>query len=460
MKTACVIMAAGLGKRMRSSLVKVLHPICGQPMIDYPVALALDQGFDPVVVVTGHQTGTLREHLRECFGERIRFALQGSPKGTGHAVLTAKKALSGFKGKLAILSGDVPLLSRREMGVLRRAARGAAVAFLTCRLDDPKRYGRVVRDERGWIERIVEYADASRSIRRIDEINTGIYMVDSPFVFSALSKVGRDNAQGEFYLTDLIHIAQKRGLEVRGVEVTSTDAVMGINDRLDLARAERDLNQRLLSKLMLKGVTVVDPNSTWIGLKVRVGADSEILPGCHLSGQVNIGRGCRIGPGAVLSDTRVADNAEIRAYSVLEQCQVGKGALVGPFARLRPGTVLEADARVGNFVEIKKTRLGKGSKANHLTYLGDAEVGAGVNVGAGTITCNYDGINKHSSEIGDGAFIGSGTQLVAPVRVGKGAYVGAGTTVTHNVPDEALAVSRTRQRNIEGYAKLKRRKRS
>jgi bifunctional UDP-N-acetylglucosamine pyrophosphorylase/glucosamine-1-phosphate N-acetyltransferase len=455
MKTACVILAAGMGKRMRSSLVKVLHPVCGQAMIDYPVELALSRKYDPVVVVVGTQAEAVEAHLSGRFGDRVRFAVQTNPAGTGHAVMAARKALKGFRGKLAILCGDVPLLTARDLSRLERAAEKSRVAFLTCRLADPKRYGRVVRDEFGAVERIVEYADASRSLRRLDEINTGIYLADCPFVFDALKGVGRANAQGEYYLTDLIQVARAKGQAVSGIVVEGQDVVLGVNDRLDLAKAEGVIRARLLNKLMARGVTVIDPASTWVGARVRIGVDSVLLPGCLLSGTTVVGKGCSIGPGAVIEDARVADGAVVKAYSVLEQCQVGRCAQVGPFARLRPGSLIEAEARVGNFVEIKKTRLGKGAKAGHLSYLGDADIGAGVNVGAGTITCNYDGKNKFRTVIGEGAFIGSDTQLVAPVEIGKGAYVGAGTTVTRNVPDEALAISRTRQRNIEGYARKK-----
>ncbi|HSA24473.1 MAG TPA: bifunctional UDP-N-acetylglucosamine diphosphorylase/glucosamine-1-phosphate N-acetyltransferase GlmU, partial [Myxococcota bacterium] len=439
MKAACVILAAGQGKRMRSQRVKVLHPVCGRPMIDYPVSLALARRYAPVVVVVGRQAAEVQAHLGERFGRRVRFALQDPPRGTGHAVLCATEALAGVRGKLVILSGDVPLLTGAELGALERAGRRAAVAFLTCRLDDPRGYGRVVRDRRGAVERIVEQADASPAERRLDEINTGIYLVDAAFALRALRRVRRANAQGEYYLTDLVRAARRAGLAVAGVELGggAAAAVLGVNDRAELSRAGRDLNRRLLAALMARGVSVVDPDTTWVEAGVRVGQDSVLLPGCTLSGDTRVGRGCRLGPGAVLHDARLADGVEVRAYSVLEGCRIGRRAQVGPFARLRPGSVLEAEVRVGNFVEVKKSRLGRGTKASHLSYLGDATIGREVNVGAGTITCNYDGERKLPTEIGDGAFIGSDTQLVAPVRVGTGAYVGAGTTVTIDVPDEA-----------------------
>jgi bifunctional UDP-N-acetylglucosamine pyrophosphorylase / glucosamine-1-phosphate N-acetyltransferase len=460
MKTACVILAAGDGKRMHSSLPKVLHPVCDQPMIAYPVSLALERGFSPVVVVISKHGRAVEDYLTRRFGKRLRFAVQDPPRGTGHAVMAAKKSLGPLKGKLAIVYGDVPLLSGKDLSALDRAGRNSAVAFLTCRLDDPSGYGRVVRDDRGRVAAIVEHKDASPSQRRIDEINAGIYLVEGRFAFKALGAVKSTNAQKEFYLTDLIAAAKRSGLSVAAVERKTARALLGVNSREQLAAAEKEMNRRLAQKLMARGVSLIDPEHTYLGSDVKVGKDSLIFPGCFFSGRVRIGSNCRIGPGVVIKDAEIDKAVEIKAYSVLESCQVGRGAIVGPFARLRPGAKLEADARVGNFVEMKKSTLGKGSKANHLSYLGDAEIGAGVNVGAGTITCNYDGVNKYKTEIEDGVFIGSDTQLVAPVKVGRGAVVGAGTTVTTDVPADALAVSRVSQKNIKGYGKRLRRKKS
>jgi len=458
MKTACVILAAGEGTRMKSSTPKVLHPVCGRPMIAYPVELALGRGYGPVVVVVSKAADAVRAYLRDRFGKRVRIAVQDPPLGTGHAVLSARRALDGARGKLAILYGDVPLLAGRDLGLLQRAGGKAAVAFLTCRPEDPAGYGRVVRDARGEVVRIVEHADASAAERRIGEINAGIYLVDLPFVFRALERVRRANAQGEFYLTDLVEQARARGERVAGVARDDAAAFQGVNTRAELARAEALMNRRLVERLMKSGVTVLDPATTWVGPGVRVGADTVLLPNCLLRGEVRIGRECRIGPGAVIDNARIDTGAEVRAYSVLEGCRIGEDCVVGPFARLRPGAELGAGARVGNFVEVKQSRLGKGARANHLTYLGDATVEDGANVGAGTITCNYDGCDKHATVIGEGAFIGSGTQLVAPVRIGREAVIGAGTTVTSDVPPGALAVSRVRQENIPGYAR--RRKKS
>jgi len=458
MKTACVILAAGLGKRMRSGLVKVLHPVCGEPMLTYPVELALRRGFDPVVVVVGHQAEAVRAFLEARFGKRVCSVVQDPPRGTGHAVAQAAPLLRRHRGKLAILYGDVPLLSRRELDALARAGRKSAVAFLTARLDDPSGYGRVIRGAGGDVIRIVEHADATPEQRRIREINTGVYLLDARFTFAALERLRRGNAQGEYYLTDLIEAARRSGRRVQGVEVREVEGSLGVNDRVELSRVDQLMNARLVRRLQESGVTVIDPANTYLGPRVRVGRDSVLLPGCVLRGEVRIGRGCRIGPGAVIRDAVIQDGAEIRAYSVLEECRVGRKALVGPFSRLRPAAVLEAESHVGNFVEVKKSRIGRGSKANHLSYLGDATIGAGVNVGAGTITCNYDGVHKYPTVIEDGVFIGSDTQLVAPVRVGKGAVIGAGTTVTTDVPAGSLAISRVHQRHVRGYGKRRRRR--
>ncbi|RLB58870.1 MAG: UDP-N-acetylglucosamine diphosphorylase/glucosamine-1-phosphate N-acetyltransferase [Deltaproteobacteria bacterium] len=450
-KRACVVLAAGDGKRMRSDLPKVLHPVCGEPMLTYPVELALAAGFDPVVVVISPQGRQVRRLLEQRFGKRVRLAVQRRPLGTAHAVLAARRQLAGFSGQLAIVYGDVPLLERADVSALLRAGRSASLVLLTCRPDDPSGYGRLVRDERGRPRRIVEHRDADAATRRIGEVNAGLYLVDCPWVFRALARLGRGNAQGEYYLTDLLELARRRGLAVRALERPGARRILGVNDRLQLAEAERELNRRLCARLQRRGVTIEDPASTWLGPRVSVGRDSVIRPGCYLRGEVKIGPRCRLGPGAVLSDCRLAADVEVGAWCVLDSCRVESGARLGPFARLRPGARIGRGARVGNFVEVKNSRLGPGAKANHLTYLGDADIGEGANVGAGTITCNYDGVHKHRTVIGAGAFIGSNTELVAPVTVGRDAVVGAGTTVTSDVPDEALAVSRVRQKNLPGY---------
>ena len=450
---AVVVMAAGLGTRMRSSRIKVLHTLAGRAVLDYPVRTALAVGADPVVVVVGHQREQVRTHLADTFPDApLATVVQDEQLGTGHAVLCAEAALEGFDGWVYILSGDVPLLPPEALTELDAAAGEAPVAVVGMRLDDPARYGRLVRDDEG-LARIVEAADCTPEQLAIDEVNAGIYRVDSKVLFEMLRGLGTLNAQGEYYLTDLVHRGREAGLEVRDLVLEGDRAAWcsGINDRVDLAAAEGQLQARLRHALMVGGVTLQDPASVFLHDTVQVGADTVLEPGVTLLGDTSIGRDCVVERGVRLTDTQVADGVHLKAYTLAEHAVIDSGCQVGPFARLREGTVLRERVKVGNFVETKKTELGVGAKASHLTYLGDASVGPGSNIGAGTITCNYDGKNKFRTVIGAGAFIGSDTQLVAPVKVGDGAYVGAGTTVTQTVPPGALALSRSRQKNIPDW---------
>ncbi|HZR09503.1 MAG TPA: bifunctional UDP-N-acetylglucosamine diphosphorylase/glucosamine-1-phosphate N-acetyltransferase GlmU, partial [Myxococcales bacterium] len=386
---------------------------------------------------------------RQFTGAPLRFAVQPEQLGTGHAVLCAEETLRGFEGDVLVLAADVPLIRSETLQKLVRAREGADVALLTCRAHKPQGYGRVVRNPDGTVARVVEEKDASPAERKIDEVNASIYLADSAFLFRALHGVGRGNAQSEYYLTDIV--AKGRAVAVEAEETE----VAGINDRAQLAASAALLRERRNAELMKDGVTLIDPAVTYVDEGVEVGRDTVLEPLVSLRGKTRIGRGARIGQGCVIVDTEVADGAQILPYSHLTESRIGAGATVGPFARLRPGAQLAEQAHVGNFVELKKTVLGKGSKANHLTYLGDTVVGEGCNIGAGTITCNYDGKSKHQTTIGDGAFIGSDTQLIAPVTVGKDAYVGTGTTVREDVPAGALAVSAGKQRNIEGWVAKK-----
>jgi bifunctional UDP-N-acetylglucosamine pyrophosphorylase/glucosamine-1-phosphate N-acetyltransferase len=449
-KIAAVVLAAGKGTRMKSDTAKVLHEAAGRPIAFYPIRAALALDASPVVVVLGHQAESVQEKLSPLLaGAQIRFVLQAEQLGTGHAVLCAEQALRGFEGSVLILAADVPLIRAGTLQKLVAARQGADVALLTCRVEEPKGYGRVVRRADGTVARIVEEKDASDEERKISEVNASIYLADASFLFSALRKVGRKNAQGEYYLTDMV----ARGRAV-AVEAEETE-VSGVNDRAQLAWSASQLRERRNAQLMKDGVTMLDPAVTYVDEGIEVGADSVLEPMASLRGKTRVGRGVLIGQGCVIVDSEIADGARILPYSHLEGAKVGPDAVVGPFARLRPGAQLAEQAHVGNFVELKKTVLGKGSKANHLAYLGDAVIGEGCNVGAGTITCNYDGKNKHVTTIEDGAFIGSDTQLVAPVTVHKGAYVGTGTTVREDVPAGALAVSAGKQRNIEGWVEKK-----
>jgi bifunctional UDP-N-acetylglucosamine pyrophosphorylase/glucosamine-1-phosphate N-acetyltransferase len=449
-KIAAVVLAAGKGTRMKSGRAKVLHEMAGRPLAFFPIRSALALDASPVVVVVGYQAQSVEEAIgRQFAGAPIRFALQAEQLGTGHAVLCAEDALRGFDGSVLVLAADVPLLRTQTLQRLVAARQGADVALLTCRATDPKGYGRVVRGPDGAVQRIVEEKDASPEERKIAEVNASVYLADARFLFSALHGLGRNNAQGEYYLTDIV--ARGRAVAVEAEE----NEVAGVNDRAQLARSASQLRERRNAQLMKEGVTLVDPAVTYVDEGVEVGADTVLEPLVSLRGKTRIGRGVQVGQGCVIVDSEIADGARILPYSHIEGARVGPDAVVGPFARLRPGAQLAEQAHVGNFVELKKTVLGRGSKANHLTYLGDAVIGEGCNIGAGTITCNYDGRDKHVTTIEDGSFIGSDTQLVAPVTVHKGAYVGSGTTVREDVPPGALAVSAGKQRNIEGWVERK-----
>jgi bifunctional UDP-N-acetylglucosamine pyrophosphorylase/glucosamine-1-phosphate N-acetyltransferase len=449
-KIAAVVLAAGKGTRMKSEKPKVLHEAAGRPIGFFPVRAALALDASPVLVVVGHQAQAVEQELsRQLPGAPLRFALQAEQLGTGHAVLCAEESLRGFAGSVLILAADVPLIRAETLQKLVAAKEGADVAFLTCRARRPQGYGRVVRKPDGTVSRVVEEKDASAEERKIEEVNASIYLADSAFLFRALHGVGRGNAQSEYYLTDIV--AKGRAVAVEAEE----SEVSGVNDRAQLAASAAQLRERRNAQLMKDGVTLIDPAVTYVDDGVEVGRDTILEPLVSLRGKTRVGKGARIGQGCVIVDTEIADGAQILPYSHLTESRIGAGATVGPFARLRPGAQLAEQAHVGNFVELKKTVLGRGSKANHLTYLGDTVVGEGCNIGAGTITCNYDGKSKHQTTIEDGAFIGSDTQLVAPVTVHKDAYVGTGTTVREDVPEGALAVSAGKQRNIEGWVAKK-----
>jgi bifunctional UDP-N-acetylglucosamine pyrophosphorylase/glucosamine-1-phosphate N-acetyltransferase len=451
-RLAAIVLAAGKGTRMKASRAKVLHRVCGRPLAFYPVKRALEAGADPVVVVVGHQANAVEADLRRHLpGAPLRFAHQREQLGTAHAVQAARSALRGHRGPVLILPGDTPLITRETLEAVVRARGGKALAFATMTLENPEGYGRVVHGPHGGPALVVEEKDAKPEERQIKEVNAGLYCADSGFLWTTLGKVDRRNAQREFYLTDLVALAAE-GPGAVAAKVPSLEA-MGVNDQEELSLAARALVRRVALSLMEQGVTIEDPERFDADEGVLVGADTVIEPSVRLAGATRVGRGCRVGQGSILADSVVGDGTEVRPYSLLDRARVGRGCVVGPFARLRPESVLADEVHVGNFVELKKTTVGKGSKANHLTYLGDATVGAGVNVGCGTITCNYDGERKHPTVIGDGVFVGSDSILVAPIRVGKGAYLAAGSTLTEDVPPGALALGRARQVVKPGWAK-------
>jgi bifunctional UDP-N-acetylglucosamine pyrophosphorylase / glucosamine-1-phosphate N-acetyltransferase len=447
-----IILAAGLGTRMKSSTIKILHRAAGRPIIDYVLDLASELSTQPPVMVIGHQ----REQVQQAVDNRARFAVQEQQLGTGHAVLQAAAHVDASK-RVLILSGDVPLTRRETLQRLldEHAQSGNALTLLTMKLADPGMYGRIVRDDSGAVQRIVEAKDASDDEKRIDEVNAGIYVFDGAHLFDNLRNLSTNNAQGEYYLTDLLHTLRERGQRVGAVVAHDPIEALGVNSRADLAQVDTEIQRRVVEKLMHEGVTFRNPSTVVIDSTVTIGADTVIYPFATIEGTTKIGRDCVIEPGVHLINVQIADNVHIKTGTVAEDAIIEEEASVGPYAHLRPGSKLGRKVKVGNFVETKKAVFGEGAKASHLSYIGDAEIGAGVNIGAGTITCNYDGVRKHKTVLEDGVFIGSDTQLVAPVRVGRGAYIGAGSTITKDVPPGALSLSRTPQKTIEGWAERK-----
>ena len=452
-----VILAAGLGKRMKSSRIKVLHAAGGRPLVHHVIDLAAVASPSKPVLVVGHQ----RDEVKAACESVAEFAVQEEQLGNGHAVLQTETILRGrgLEGaQVLVLSGDVPLTRPETIRkLIEEHERGRnAVTVLTMRLPDPALYGRVVRGSEGRVERIVEAKDAGEEELRIDEVNAGIYVFDAVTLFDALHGLSSNNSQGEYYLTDVIARAVADGKPVGAVVADDPMEALGVNSRSELGQVEAELNRRTINRLMDDGVTFRNPLAVSIDSTVIVGQDTAIYPFVVLEGRTRIGEDCVIEPGAHLINVTVGNNVHVKTGTVAEDATIADGATVGPYAHLRPGTVLGRKTKVGNFVETKKAVFGDGAKASHLSYIGDAEIGADVNIGAGTITCNYDGVNKHKTVLEPGVFIGSDTQLVAPVRVGRGAYVGAGSTITRDVPPDSLALSRTPQKTIDGWAAKKR----
>ena len=435
---------------MKSARPKVLHHIAGRPMIEYGLRTAAALTPRSTVIVVGHEAAAVQNALRGHLG--LTFVVQEPQLGTGHALLTAEPLLAGAAGTLVLLSSDVPLLRPETVKTLvdRHRDAAAAVTVVTAVVDDPAGYGRIVRSGQK-IARIVEDRDASSADRHIREINSGIYAFELHGLFDAVRSIATDNAQREYYLPDLIGIFQRRGAVVETVCISNPDEITGINSRGELAAVSRIVRDHKTSELMAAGVTIEDPATAYIDGDVLVGPDTILHPGVSLEGRTTIGTGCEIHMGVRIVDSQIGDRVTVLNHCVITDSRVADDARIGPFAHLRNEADVRDGARVGNFVEMKKTVLGAGSKSMHLTYLGDATIGEQVNVGAGVITCNYDGVNKNHTIVEDGAFVGSDTQLIAPVTVGKGAYIGTGTTVREDVPSGALAVSAGKQRTIEGW---------
>jgi bifunctional UDP-N-acetylglucosamine pyrophosphorylase / glucosamine-1-phosphate N-acetyltransferase len=441
-----VVLAAGEGKRMRSRQPKVLHPLCGRPLIAYPLRAAHALA-DRFVVVAPPDTPALRASLPD----EIRVVEQRERLGTGHAVLQAKAECGA--GTILVLPGDMPLVSATtlERLVAHHRDTGAAATMLTAIVEQPNGYGRVLR-QGGRVKRVVEERDATDDEKKVAEINTSVYCFEADRLWSALAEVTPDNDQGEYYLTDVIGLLNRRGARVEGVPVVDPREALGVNDRKQLAVAAAVQRGRILDRLMEGGATILDPATTYVEDTVAIGADTVVYPHVVIEGQTSIGSDCVIGAGCHITRSTLGDGVVLKPYCIIGDSVVDEQAILGPFCHLRPKAHVGAGAHIGNFVELKKTRMGKGAKANHLAYLGDATIGDGVNIGAGTITCNYDGFDKHETTIGDGAFIGTNSSLVAPITIGEGAYVGAGSTITKDVPADALAVERSQQVAKDGWA--------
>jgi bifunctional UDP-N-acetylglucosamine pyrophosphorylase / glucosamine-1-phosphate N-acetyltransferase len=446
---AVIILAAGLGTRMRSNVPKVLHDVCGRPMLAYVIDAALSVSPERVVVVTGPD----QDEIEAVLPVGCERALQEQRLGTGDAVRAGMAPLTDYNGDVLVLYGDVPLVHGGFVADLfqRHVETGASATLTTARLCDPAHYGRVLRDEADRVTRIVEYADATPEERRVEEINVGLYTFRSDALRDALSRLGSDNAQGELYLTDVIHLLIDAGHSVATHASDDEQMCMGVNSRAELAVVNAAMRKRLLERLMLAGVTVEDPDTTYVDWGVEVGRDTLLRAGTHLLGRTTVGAASEIGPGSFLRDAFVGDRARV-VSSHLHECVISSGCNVGPFAYIRPNTVLAEGAKAGSFVEIKNSRIGEASKVPHLSYVGDAIVGRDSNIAAGNITANYDGFEKHPTHIGDNVRTGSDTTIVAPVTIGDGAFTAAGSVITRDVPPGALGVAREKQQNVEGYA--------
>lgn len=449
---ALVLMAAGKGTRMRSRLPKVLHPVCGRPILMHALELGRELGATRRIVIVG----TGEEEVRAAVaGQDVELVRQSEQLGTAHAALQTRAALADHDGPVIVMNGDHPLYRARTLAGLREAwqARKAGLAILVTELPDPSGYGRVLRDAAGRVARVVEENECSDTLRRVREVNLGAYCADARTLFDLLARVRNDNAKGEYYITDLIEIALASGHSVESASAADWRESLGINTRQELAQAESLLRERIAEQLMLDGVTLTHPPTTFVDVDVRIGEDTVLAAGVTIRAGSRIGSGCRIDPGAVIENSTIGDDTWIKPGCFFESARVGNRCEVGPNAHLRPGADLRDDVRVGNYVEVKNSVLGRGTKADHLSYIGDADVGEGVTIGCGAITVNYDGAKKTRTTIGDRAFVGCNSNLIAPVTIEPEAYVAAGSTITKSVPGGALAVARAQQRVIEGWRK-------
>ena len=447
-KVAALVLAAGKGTRMKSRLPKVLHKVGGKAMVERVLDTVNAVGVDRSVVIVGFGGEEVRAYL----GDRCEYVTQAEQKGTGHAVREAKPVLGDFDGTIVLMCGDTPLVTEDTIKALlnEHAATGAAATVLTAHMENPTGYGRIIRDEEGKVLRIVEQKDGTPDELVVQEINTGMYAFDSQKLWPCLAQLSDDNAQGELYITDVVGILVNAGERVSAYMTMDEDESLGVNSRVQLAEAERILRNRKLRELMDAGVTIIDPATTYVAPEVVVGSDTILHPGTILEGNTVIGKECEIGPHTRFTNVKVGDNNVIH-FTYAHDCEIKNGTDIGPYVHLRPNTVIGDKVHIGNFVEVKNSIVGEGTKFPHLSYIGDSDVGGGVNIGCGTITVNYDGKIKHRTRIDDGAFVGCNTNLVAPVHVGSYSYIGAGSTITKDVPDKALAVGRARQMIKENW---------
>ncbi|AOV06312.1 bifunctional UDP-N-acetylglucosamine diphosphorylase/glucosamine-1-phosphate N-acetyltransferase GlmU [Sporosarcina ureilytica] len=451
--TYAIVLAAGQGTRMKSDLYKVLHPVCGKPMVAHVIENISHLGANRIVTIVGHGA----EKVEETLGNTSEYVLQQEQLGTAHAVQQAEKLIGDLDGTTIIVCGDTPLIRSTTMQKLieHHKQSAAKATILTAYTEDPTGYGRIIRGENGQVLRNVEQKDATKEEQQVQEINTGTYCFDNRALFEALKKVRNDNAQGEYYLPDVLGILREEGALVTAYATEDFSETLGINDRVVLSEAERVMRLRIAESHMRNGVTIISPENTYISADAKIGRDTVLQPGSMIEGKTMIGSGCIIGPNSQITDSIIGDRTKVHSSVVIES-KVGMDTTVGPFAHIRPESDLGNHVRIGNFVEVKKSTFGEGSKAAHLSYIGDANVGSNVNFGCGTIVVNYDGKKKHVTTVEDEAFIGCNANLVAPVEIGKGAYVAAGSTVTKNVPADSLAIGRARQENKDGYvSKLK-----
>ena len=450
-----ILIAAGLGKRMKSKLPKVLHPLGGKPLLLHPVETARSLNPKKMAVVVGHGADAVKQ---ACADHEINWVFQQRQLGTGHAVSCTREIFQDFSGDLLILSGDVPLITRQSLlGLLRHhREQNATLTFLTALLARPSGYGRILRNEKEELIGIVEERDAAEPEKKIREVNAGIYVVSPRFLYAALDELNSDNQQGEYYLPDIVRVARRSGKIIRTVRAEDEKEILGINTREELAFMEKTLQERINRKWMEAGVTLKDPQTIYIEENVRIGQDTLIGPNTHLLGHTVIGERCRIDGNAYVTNGQIDNEVHLKFSVVLTDCRVEEGAVIGPFAHLRPGTALGRGVHIGNFVETKEAVIGAGTKANHLTYLGDVTIGRETNIGAGTITCNYDGFRKYRTTIGDRVQVGSDTTLVAPVTLGDDTYVATATTVRHDVPPGALVYNDRHERVREGWTAEKR----